>query len=106
MYNDYRQKIIYVHLLLILLYNVFVDSQQTKRSLNNCLMLEHRLRRWPSTKQTLIQRTLFDGFTQSETMLNQCWIKVGPPSATLGQHQISIGSPYQVRWVHTTCKRW
>ena len=32
--------------------------------------------------------------------LKQCWIDVGPSSATLSQHQTNIGSTSRVGWVY------
>ena len=38
------------------------DTQQTRRSANVWLMLDHRLRRWPNIKPTLAQRFVFAGY--------------------------------------------
>ena len=33
----------------------------------------------------------------------QCWLNIGPPSASLGQHKTSIGLTTHICWVRPTC---
>ena len=55
----------------------------------------------PTTRPNNTCNTI--GTSPAKTTLNQCCVNVGPPSATLGQHQPSIGSTSRVCWVNLCC---
>ena len=73
-------------------------------------MLAQRLRRWPNIETSLFQRVVFTGIVlklngcwswakpSKHSTWTQCWFNVGPPSQTVDQHQISIGSTSRVCW--------